>query len=103
MVCRLPLTSPPPNYDHPTLSLLYLCKHPLHATCALPDPDIELPPKPEGAGLSHLLVSGEKGRGGTRERERELGGRLSYAAAVRVRVGRCPVCERGKGVGVKAG
>ncbi|GFZ48801.1 hypothetical protein JCM24511_06550 [Saitozyma sp. JCM 24511] len=103
MVCRLPLTSPPPNYDHPTLSLLYLCKHPLHAICALPDPDIELPPKPEGAGLSHLLVSGEKGRGGTRERERELGGRLSYAAAVRVRVGRCPVCERGKGVGVKAG
>jgi hypothetical protein len=32
-------------------------------------------------------------------REKELGSKLSYAAAVRVRVGGCPVCKHFRGVG----
>lgn len=74
------------------LALMYLCRHLVHATCALPHADIELPPHPEDATISHLLS--DDNRRNARSRERELGSKLSYAAAVRVRVGKCPVCEQ---------
>ncbi|KAK1922178.1 hypothetical protein DB88DRAFT_497458 [Papiliotrema laurentii] len=68
------------------LCLLYLCRHWVHATCALVSPDVSLPDHVDNS-VTHLL-SGDR----TSTRRRELGNKLSHAAAIRTRVGRCPMC-----------
>lgn len=89
-VCKQ-LAFPLSSTEDPPLVLNYLCRHLVHATCALPHADIDLPSRPENASVSHLLSNDN--RRNTKSRERDLSAKLSYAAAVRVRVGRCPVCE----------
>jgi hypothetical protein len=66
---------------------VYLCRHLVHAACALSNEDVQLPERVESASVSYLLT-GDR----VRTRRRELGNKLSHAAAVRTRVGRCPVC-----------
>ncbi|OCF38071.1 vacuolar protein sorting 41 [Kwoniella heveanensis BCC8398] len=108
-ICTLPLF--PAHTADSSLVLIYLCHHVVHASCALPD-EVDLPPRQESTNLSYLLSSADsgglhgtllKGSGGGKGgawKVRQLGGKLGYAAAVRVRVGRCPVCEkRGRGGG----
>ena len=95
VVCELPLFTVPVDTDTPSPTLLYLCRHLVHATCVLLNPDLELPSRPDSSTMNHLLSS-DNGRG-MQARRRELGSKLSYAAAVRVRVGRCPACEHSKG------
>ncbi|WVF72944.1 hypothetical protein IAT40_007762 [Kwoniella sp. CBS 6097] len=102
-ICTLPLF--PAHTADSTLVLIYLCHHVVHASCALPD-DVDLPPRQESANLSYLLSSADtggqasllKGSGGGKGgawKVRHLGGKLGYAAAVRVRVGRCPIAAIG--------
>ncbi|WWD19691.1 hypothetical protein CI109_104155 [Kwoniella shandongensis] len=102
-VCSLPAFPSAINQAAPPLVLIYLCRHLVHATCALPDADIELPQRQENASVTYLLSTSDKGGlgmggvGGQGWKVRNLGAKLGYAAAVRVRVGRCPVCEHGGG------
>ncbi|RXK35663.1 vacuolar protein sorting 41 [Tremella mesenterica] len=93
--CQLPLFPPSASSSSPIVPTLgYLCKHLVHSTCSLLNADVELPVR-EDAAVSHLL-SGDRGKS-VRTRQRELGAKLSYAAAVRVRVGGCPVCSHKRG------
>jgi hypothetical protein len=71
------------------VALFYLCRHLVHATCALPNPDVDMPERPESIAMSQLMHSDRR----INSRQRSLGSKLSYAAAVRVRVGGCPVCR----------
>ncbi|KAK8853266.1 hypothetical protein IAR55_003968 [Kwoniella newhampshirensis] len=101
-VCSLPAFPTTISQNTPPLILIYLCRHLVHATCALPDADIELPQRQENASVTYLLSTSDKsgigmGVGGQGWKVRNLGAKLGYAAAVRVRVGRCPVCEHGGG------
>jgi len=98
-ICKLPafaLSNPANN--PPTL--IYLCRHIVHAACALPDSGIDLPTRPEAASIGYLLSS--ENRRSNAAHVKSLGGKLSFAAAVRVRVRGCPVCEHKKG-GVTSG
>ncbi|WRT70170.1 uncharacterized protein IL334_007164 [Kwoniella shivajii] len=95
-ICQLPLFLPSQKYPSQTLVLIYLCQHFVHATCALPE-DVELPQRQENASVTYLLSESKNGSQGWKSRA--LGGKLGYAAAVRVRVGRCPVCIKGGKVG----
>lgn len=80
------------------LVLLYLCRHFVHATCAVLSEDIELPERPENAAVTHLLMADKPGAAGNKAAlSRALGAKLSFAAMVRVRVGSCPVCKMHKG------
>lgn len=90
-VCELPA------YDFTPLSppsLVYLCRHTVHATCALPHPDIDLPPRLDNPGVTHLLSGDGAARRSGKSLNRALGGKLGYAAALRVRVGGCPLCVK---------
>ncbi|WVQ84653.1 hypothetical protein IAT38_006808 [Cryptococcus sp. DSM 104549] len=95
-VCSLPVF--PPLSPNPSLVLIYFCRHLVHATCALPE-DVELPQRQENQSVTYLLSDGDKGggAGGMAWKARTLGAKLGYAAAVRVRVGRCPVCVHDDG------
>ncbi|KAL7418518.1 Vacuolar protein sorting-associated protein 41 [Cryptotrichosporon argae] len=88
-ICRLPAFVPRvPRAP----ALVYLCDHAVHATCALP-PDVELPDRPEGFTALALPSASSAGKAArARGMERMLVDKLGYASAVRVRVGRCPVC-----------
>jgi len=77
------------------LVVIYLCRHIVHAECALPNPDIELPPHTENMSVTHLLFADNPH--GERAKQRELSAKLSYAAAVRVRISSCPVCAYRRG------
>ncbi|WVR07632.1 hypothetical protein IAU60_004674 [Kwoniella sp. DSM 27419] len=88
-VCKLALFPP----HSPSLVLVYLCRHLVHAHCALPE-DVDLPQRQESASLSYLLSDPKGTRGGQGWKARSLGGKLGYAAMVRVRASRCPVCEK---------
>ncbi|WWC72071.1 uncharacterized protein I206_106031 [Kwoniella pini CBS 10737] len=101
-LCHTTLFIPSTKYPSPALVLLYLCQHLVHAECALPE-DVELPLRQENLNISYLLDDKKK-IGGKNWKSRAIGGKLGYAAAVRVRVGRCPVCEKGgRARGVKVG
>jgi hypothetical protein len=89
----------PSDTTSSTLVLVYLCRHTVHASCALLNDDIELPSRQDNQSVNHLLGSGDK----IKSRRRELGSKLSFAASVRVRVGKCPVCKQGKGDNDTAG
>ena len=78
----------------PQPTLVYLCRHTVHARCALPHADVALPPRPESAAVNQLMS--QDGRHGAKGFKRGLATRLGYAAALRVRVGGCPVCRRAK-------
>lgn len=87
----------PSNPDLTPLALVYLCHHIVHAQCALLDPTSELPlrPDPVNSMLFASQVSAQSR--GTRKIDvmsRNLGGKLAYAATLRVKEGRCPVCTR---------
>jgi hypothetical protein len=87
----------PTNPDLTPLALVYLCHHIVHAQCALLDPTSELPlrPDPVNSMLFASQVSAQSR--GTRRIDvmgRNLGGKLAYAATLRVKEGRCPVCTR---------
>nr|XP_019044083.1 vacuolar protein sorting 41 [Kwoniella bestiolae CBS 10118]OCF23013.1 vacuolar protein sorting 41 [Kwoniella bestiolae CBS 10118] len=101
-ICHLPLFSPSSKYPSQSLILLYLCQHLIHAQCALPE-DVDLPQRQENINVTYLLANGAGGGKGQNWKSRAIGGKLGYAAAVRVRVGRCPVCEVGGRRGSKAG
>ncbi|KIR53471.1 vacuolar protein sorting 41 [Cryptococcus gattii Ru294] len=87
--------SKPAFANQPSLVLIYLCRHLVHAECVLPE-GIDLPVRQENASVAYLLADeGRMGRhGGAAWKTRNLGARLGYAAAVRVRVKQCPVCEQ---------
>ncbi|OCF77367.1 vacuolar protein sorting 41 [Kwoniella mangroviensis CBS 8886] len=95
-ICHSPLFLPSTKYPSQTLVLLYLCQHLVHAHCALPE-DVELPQRQENINVTYLLANGGSGAKGQNWKSRAIGGKLGYAAAVRVRVGKCPVCEKGGG------
>ncbi|KAI5452845.1 Vacuolar protein sorting-associated protein 41 [Naganishia albida] len=87
----------PSNLDLTPLALVYLCHHIVHAQCALLDPTSDLPlrPDPVNSMLFASQVSAQSR--GTRRIDvmgRNLGGKLAYAATLRVKEGRCPVCAR---------
>lgn len=92
-----------PAFPHTTaaaapLVLGYLCRHLVHAACAVMTEDVELPERPENAEVTHLLLSDRPSGSGTRNaQQRALGGKLGFAAMVRVRVGSCPVCRLQRG------
>ena len=92
-ICGLAAFAPSAAGPASSLSLVYLCRHLVHATCALLNPDIELPPPAEHPAINQLLSTERRG---AKTQRRELGAKLSYAAAVRVRVGSCPVCEHSR-------
>ena len=75
-----------------TLVLMYLCRHFVHASCSLYEDDLEVPQRADNPFVSQLLT-GDK----IQARLRELSGKLSFAAAVRTRVGSCPVCFHARG------
>jgi hypothetical protein len=81
------------------LVLLYLCRHFVHATCAVLTEDTELPERPENAAATHLLMADKHVAGSKAGLSRALGAKLSFAAMVRARVGSCPVCKFQKGDG----
>lgn len=89
-VCSKPAFTNPPS-----LVLIYLCRHLVHAECVLPE-GVDLPIRQENASVAHLLADGGRmsGHGGAAWKTRNLGARLGYAAAVRVLVKQCPACER---------
>jgi hypothetical protein len=94
-----------PHTSDPPLVLIYLCRHLVHATCAVTNDDVELPERPENAAVTALLMGDKPTATGSRvAQERALGAKLSYEAMVRVRVGSCPVCahRRGDHQGCKA-
>ncbi|WWC91761.1 uncharacterized protein L201_006708 [Kwoniella dendrophila CBS 6074] len=95
-LCHLPLFQPSTKYINQDLVLIYLCQHLIHAACSLPE-DVELPQRQGNVSLSYLLSNNTKNgnTNGQNWKARALGGKLSYAAAVRVRVGKCPVCDKG--------
>ena len=76
-----------PAFANQKVTLLYLCRHIVHAHCALVNPDTDLPERNESESISALLSSDK-----SRVRRRALGNRLAYASSVRVRVGKCPSC-----------
>lgn len=84
-----------------SLVLVYLCRHGVHATCALLNDDTELPERPENAAALRLLLAdnapGAAHLSSHRAQQRALGSKLSYEAMVRVRVGPCPVCAHERG------
>jgi hypothetical protein len=82
-----------------SLVLIYLCGHAVHATCALPDPTVELPDRPDTLA-SFLFTSMMSSGNGDRKQgqvAKALGAKLAYAATVRVRVRGCPVCHKQSG------
>ncbi|KAJ3825366.1 hypothetical protein F5880DRAFT_1638492, partial [Lentinula raphanica] len=81
-ICSQPLKESPQH-----LVLLFLCRHTVHARCALPTGDgIQLPELPDPA-LRGVELGGLGGR--------ELSGRIAFEAMVRARIGRgCPVCHK---------
>ncbi|OWT37452.1 vacuolar protein sorting 41 [Cryptococcus neoformans Bt1] len=89
-VCSKPAFTNPPS-----LVLIYLCRHLVHAECVLPE-GVDLPIRQENASVAYLLADGGRmsGHGGAAWKTRNLGARLGYAAAVRVLVKQCPACER---------
>lgn len=84
-----------------TLVLVFLCRHAVHATCALLNDDTELPERPENAAALRLLLAdnapGAAHLARHRAQQRALGSKLSYEAMVRVRVGPCPACAHARG------
>ncbi|KAL7410874.1 hypothetical protein BDY24DRAFT_417479 [Mrakia frigida] len=95
-VCSLPVFRPPPLPSRgQQVVLVFLCRHVVHATCALEDPSDELPPREEGFKSSLLDSGDKKGRaGGARRNGRSLGAKLSYASSLRVKLPRgCPHCR----------
>jgi len=87
-----------PHVPDPPLVLIYLCRHLVHATCAVTNDDVELPERPENAAVTALLLADKPTPSGSRAaQERALGAKLSYEAMVRVRVGSCPVCAHSRG------
>lgn len=98
-MCDKPLFAHAPGAD--ALVLVYLCRHAVHASCAVLNDDTELPERPENAQALHLLLSDNSGTAAHlpvhRAQQRALGSKLSYEAMVRVRVGPCPVCAQRKG------
>lgn len=60
---------------------------------------VDLPVRQENASVAYLLADEGRmgGRRGAAWKARNLGARLGYAAAVRVRVKQCPVCESKQG------
>ncbi|ODN99053.1 hypothetical protein I350_07207 [Cryptococcus amylolentus CBS 6273] len=79
----------------PELALIYLCRHLVHATCVLPE-DVELPRRQENPSVTYLLQDNDKSGGVSSQawKTRALGATLGHAAAVRVRVKQCPICEK---------
>ncbi|WVO14232.1 hypothetical protein L204_101864 [Cryptococcus depauperatus] len=90
-VCSKPAFTP----SYPSLILIYLCRHLVHATCALPE-DVELPLRQGNPSLLYLLIDNYKpsGNAGSGWKARNLSAKLGYAASVRVRVKSCPICEQ---------
>lgn len=85
----------PGDPDTAPLALAYLCRHMVHASCALPDKTIELPERPDPLA-NFLYTSDERSRniGPGRATAKNLGAKLAYSATIRVRVKSCPVCEK---------
>ena len=50
----------PSDTTSSTLVLVYLCRHTVHASCALLNDDIELPSRQDNQSVNHLLGSGDK-------------------------------------------
>lgn len=104
-VCENPLFDASKTSGPESLVLVYLCRHPVHATCAVLNDDTELPERPENAAALRLLLADNAPNAAHlsshRAQQRALGSKLSYEAMVRVRVGPCPVCahERGQRTG----
>ncbi|ORY33376.1 hypothetical protein BCR39DRAFT_563909 [Naematelia encephala] len=92
-ICGLPAFPPTANSALAPLNLIYLCRHLVHAACALLNEETELPLRPDPV-IAHLLSS--DGRRSRKTQQRDLSSRLSYAAAIRVRVGGCPVCAHSR-------
>lgn len=92
------MCSKPAFTNSPSLVLIYLCRHLVHAECVLPE-GVDLPVRQENASVAYLLADEGRmgGRRGAAWKARNLGARLGYAAAVRVRVKQCPVCESKQG------
>lgn len=89
---------PRTNTSETPLVLIYLCRHLVHATCAVTNDDVELPERPENATVTALLLADKPSAAGSRAaQERALGAKLAYEAMVRVRVGSCPVCAHRRG------
>ncbi|ORX39372.1 hypothetical protein BD324DRAFT_619424 [Kockovaella imperatae] len=76
------------------VTLAYLCRHFVHGTCALLNPDLELPLRTEHPAVNQLLANEKRG---AKVRRREVGQKLSLASEIRVKVGRCPVCSTSSG------
>lgn len=96
-ICNLPTYSTQ-SIPAPSPTLIYLCRHTVHATCALPHSDIDLPPRLDNPGVSHLLSGEGQGKRSGKSLNRALMARVGYTAALRARVGGCPVCmKEGRG------
>lgn len=94
LVCKDYLFKPS-DADTAPLALAYLCRHILHASCALPDKSIELPERPDPLA-NFLYTSDDRNRnvGPGRATAKNLGAKLAYSATIRVRVKSCPVCQQ---------
>lgn len=93
LVCKQHLFRPSDPETAP-LALAYLCRHVLHASCALSDKSVALPERPV-TSVQTLYTSRERDQGSdwsNRETAKNLGAKLAFGAAVRVRVTSCPVC-----------
>lgn len=90
-ICDLPTYT---SSTSPSPALLYLCRHTVHASCALPHADVDLPPRLDNPGVTHLLSGEGQGRRSGKSLNRALVARVGYTAALRARVGGCPVCVR---------
>jgi hypothetical protein len=82
------------------LAIIYLCHHLVHADCALLDTvsdSLPTRPDPVNSILFASQMNSQSGSGaGSRRVDvlgKNLGGKLAYAATLRVKLGKCPVCD----------
>ncbi|KAJ9117531.1 hypothetical protein QFC22_004381 [Naganishia vaughanmartiniae] len=87
------------------LAIIYLCHHLVHADCALMDTvsdSLPLRPDPVNSMLFASQMNSQSGGGVGAPRRidvlgKNLGGKLAYAATLRVKLGKCPVCDASRG------
>lgn len=108
LICSLPAFaaphSPPLPSSKPDVTLVYLCRHIVHASCAMrsgpsrkgaqaeDEDELELPPREEWF-RSDLLSADRQGK--RRSGGRTAGAKMAYAQTLRVKLPRgCPHCRQ---------
>lgn len=79
------------------LSIIFLCRHVYHISCALPDTD--LPSRPQHFLNPLLLAASSTNDAPEPDRDREIAGKILFASQLKARAKtqvRCPACADGK-------